>query len=122
MVQHFADNLSIHLDTAGLQRLESHAPGMADRALELLARQTAAQAQQNIRTVGAIDTAFMINTTAARRVKELTWSVGTAADYGVYIEYGTRFVSPRPWLGPAMQGARSTLEKLLKATFRGIGR
>lgn len=123
MVQQFGgQGFSIHLDTAGLRRLESRAPGMADKAIELLARQTAAEAQRNIREVGAIDTSFMINTTAARRVKELTWSVGTAAFYGVFIEYGTRYVSPRPWLGPAMQGAKATLEKLLKAQFRGIGR
>ncbi len=113
---------SIFLDTSGLRRLEARAPGMADKAIELLARQTAAEAQRNIREVLAIDTSFMINTTAARRVKELMWSVGTAADYGVYIEYGTRFVSPRPWLGPAMRGAKATLEKLLKAQFRGVGR
>lgn len=116
------DNLSIVIDDAGLRRLEELVPGRVDAAIGRLALEAANRAQQNIRTVGAVDTGFMVNTTAARRLKPLLWSVGTAAHYGVFIEYGTRYVSPRPWLGPAMATSRRILRALLSNALKGIGR
>jgi hypothetical protein len=114
--------MDIHftLDDRGLRALQSRAPGLIDDALAKVALQTANRAQANIRAVNAIDTGFMINTTRARKVKDLTWSVGTAADYGVYIEYGTRYVSPRPWLGPAMRDARKTFGQIAQSLLRSI--
>lgn len=86
-----------------------------------LAMDTAARAALNIRAVGAIDTSYMVNTTAARHVdtgSRFTWTIGTAAFYGVFIEYGTRFVGARPWLTPAMVWAKSQVDELLRAHLR----
>lgn len=113
-------DVTFTLDDRGLRALQSRAPGLIDEALAKVAIQTANRAQSNVRAVGAIDTGFMINSTRARKVKDLTWSVGTAADYGVYIEYGTRFVSPRPWLGPAMRDARKTFHALARSLLRNV--
>ena len=115
-------DVTFTLDDRGLRALASRGPELIDDVLERVALQTAARAQSNIRTVGAIDTGFMINSTRARRVRPLRWTIGTAADYGVYIEYGTRYVSPRPWLGPAMRDARRTFERLARSVLRGVGR
>lgn len=115
-------NVTFTLDDRGLRELAARGPELIDDVLGKVALQTANRAQQNIRTVGAIDTGFMVNTTRARKVRELRWTVGTAADYGVYIEYGTQFVSPRPWLGPAMREARRTFAQLANSVLRGVGR
>lgn len=113
-------DITFTLDDRGLRNLGARAPQLIDEALGKVALQTANRAQSNIRAVGAIDTGFMVNTTRARRVKDLTYTVGTAADYGVYIEYGTRYVSPRPWLGPAMRDARRTFEQIARSVLRGF--
>lgn len=115
-------NGSIHLDDSGLRRLEERAPGRVDQVLERLALEAGRNAAQNIRDVGAIDTGFMVNTTRARRMRPLLWSIGTAAHYGVFIEHGTRYVSPRPWLMPAMEQARARLAQLFRGSLRGLGR
>ena len=114
--------MSITLNDDGLEALERLAPGRVDDVIAKLAIDAATRAQQNIRDVNAIDTGYMVNTTAARRLGPLLWSVGTAAFYGVFIEYGTRYVAPRPWLTPAMAQARLTLAELLRASLRGFGR
>jgi hypothetical protein len=113
-------DVTFTLDDRGLRALQSRAPGLIDEALGKVALQTANRAQSNIRAVGAIDTGFMINSTRARKVRDLRWTVGTAADYGIYIEYGTRYVSPRPWLGPAMRDAAKTFRTISNALLRGI--
>lgn len=113
-------DVTFTLDDRGLRMLGSRAPQLIDDALAKVAIQMANRAQSNIRAVGAIDTGFMINSTRARKVKDLTWTVGTAADYGVYIEYGTRFASPRPWLTPAMRDARKTFGQIASAVLRGF--
>ena len=87
-----------------------------------LAMDAAARAALNIRAVGAIDTSYMVNTTAARPLESSgathAWSIGTAAWYGVLIEYGTRFMAARPWLTPAMTWARGQMDAVLRATLR----
>ena len=95
-------NITVTIDDRRLIELAAQGDDMVDEALQRTAYALAGIAQDNIRAVNAIDTGFMINTTRARPIRKLLWSVGTAAYYGVFIEYGTRYVSPRPWLGPAM--------------------
>ncbi len=108
------------VNDARLRRLAVRTPDVAEDFLQFLALETAGQAQQNIRTVGAIDTSFMINTTRARRISRFLWSIGTAAFYGVFIEFGTRSTSPRPWLMPAMKQAKQRMGRALGAMLRGI--
>lgn len=103
-----------------MRRLASESPGAAETLIEFLALEAARNAQLNIRNVGAIDTGFMVNTTRARRVSRFLWSVGTAAFYGVFVEFGTRFVSPRPWLTPAMRRAKERMGEALGKMLRGI--
>jgi hypothetical protein len=113
-------DVTFTLDDRRLRALQSKAPDLIDDVLAKVAIQTANRAQSNIRAVGAIDTGFMINSTRARKSKPLSWTVGTAADYGVYIEFGTRYVSPRPWLGPAMNEARRTFGQIAQGVLRGF--
>ncbi len=103
-----------------LGRLATESRRAAAEFIEVIALQAAADAQQNIRTIGAIDTGFMVNTTRARRVGQLVWSIGTAAFYGVFIEFGTRSTSPRPWLTPAINKAKQRLRVALGKMLRDI--
>lgn len=90
-------------------RMVRKSPEAAEQAIKFIAIEMARNAQLNIRNVGAIDTGFMVNTTRARRLDRFLWSVGTAAFYGLFIEFGTRFTSARPWLTPAMRVAQQRM-------------
>ncbi len=113
-------SLQLFVSDTRMRRLVDKSPGAAEDFLETLALGTAGAAQQNIRTIGAIDTGFMVNTTRARRISRFLWSIGTAAFYGVFIEFGTRSTSPRPWLMPAMKQAKQRMGRALGAMLRGI--
>ncbi len=111
--------LTTFLDTSGMSRLISGDPRRAEQVLEFMALETAGQAKQNIRDVGAIDTSYMINTTRARRLSRLLWSIGTAAYYGIFIEFGTTRASPRPWLIPAMRQGQRRFQTALRRIYGG---
>ncbi len=116
---HMTSNVIV--SSAGLDRLAKKGVDV-EAAFTKLAFDTAGKAAQNIRTVGAIDTSYMVNTTAARPLETAgpvrSWSIGTAAFYGVFIEYGTRYMGARPWLTPAMAWARQQVDALLRAALR----
>tara|TARA_R110000824_G_scaffold68237_7_gene176637 strand:+ start:1189 stop:1533 length:345 start_codon:yes stop_codon:yes gene_type:complete len=104
-------------DTRRLRNLARTGDQRANTALEFIAMETAARAQGNIRNVGAIDTGFMVNTTAARKISDTLWSIGTAAFYGVFIEFGTIHMAARPWLQPAMKVGLQRLATALRGEF-----
>ena len=109
--------VSFFADTRRLDDLARTGDARARVALEFVALETGARAQDNIRSVGAIDTGFMINTTAARRITPDLWSIGTVAFYGLFIEFGTVFMAARPWLIPAMKVGLRRLEQALRGEF-----
>ncbi|MFA7295790.1 MAG: hypothetical protein WC211_01225 [Dehalococcoidia bacterium] len=104
-------------DVTGLQNLIAHSDELAEKAIRYVAFRTAGEARLNIRDQGAIDTSYMVNTTRARRLGRFMWSIGTAAFYGVFIEYGTIRMAARPWLMPAMGHAWQLLEQILRAAL-----
>lgn len=108
------------IDTRGLDNLIALNDEMAARVVAYAATWGAGRARMNIRAVNAIDTGFMVNTTAARRISRFLWSMGTAAFYGVFIEYGTRYVSARPWLTPAYNEAARLMNGLVRTALRSL--
>jgi HK97 gp10 family phage protein len=106
------------VDIRGLERLGDVGPQVGRLALEEAAIWGEGVAKQNIRQVGAIDTSFMINTTKARRISDRLWSLGTAAFYGIYVEFGTRYMPARPWLVPAVNRVRERIGTVLREQFR----
>lgn len=61
------------------------------------------------RLAGSITSAMI-----SRRVAE----VGTLLPYGIYLEYGTRIIAPRPWLSPAMQFEKKRFLKLIESALK----
>lgn len=115
-----AGGMQIVMDTTGLELLAAHAPEFAEKVVAYTAMRTAGMARLNIREVGAIDTSFMVNTTRARKISRFLWSIGTAAFYGVFVEFGTVRMGARPWLLPAMVQAFQTMEQILAAAFPAV--
>lgn len=49
-----------------------------------------------------------------------TMYVGVNADYGTWLEFGTRQMQPRPFLGPAMDANESELMDILAQEYRKL--
>ena len=48
--------------------------------------------------------------------------VGTALDYGFYLEHGTANIEPRPWLHPSLLEARPDHARRLNRVFQSAAR
>jgi HK97 gp10 family phage protein len=54
-----------------------------------------------------VDTGRLRGSIGLKRLNETTWRVGTNVDYALYVEFGTRFQAPQPFMRPALARARS---------------
>lgn len=53
-----------------------------------------------------VDTGFLRNSIQADRKTEHHWEVTVGAHYGIYLEYGTRHMTARPYFEPAIERVR----------------
>lgn len=54
----------------------------------------------------AVDTGFLRSSIQARKLGRSHWEVVVGAEYGVYLEYGTRFMGAQPFFFPALAEVR----------------
>lgn len=52
---------------------------------------------------------------------DTTAIVGVSANYGIYLEMGTRFMPAQPYFYPAVEAARPVLDDELAKVFPGLG-
>ncbi len=53
----------------------------------------------------AVDTGFLRSSIQARKVGPAHWRVTVGAEYGIYVEFGTRFMAAQPYFFPAIAEA-----------------
>lgn len=82
------------------------------------AHDIAAGTQSNIAGHGLIDTGAMFNSVKAEPLGKLVWRVVVGAEYGVYHEFGTRFLPARPFLGPAADLVRPQFRAAMAGVVR----
>lgn len=112
------------------QAIKGNSEGI-DKAMLIMAGQVTSQAKQNINSNDTIDTGKLIGSVmwkgqgkSGGHTKGPTLStnprsgyiVGTATEYAVYIEFGTRKMFPKPFLRPAVDvvAKGSTLDAAMK--------
>jgi HK97 gp10 family phage protein len=79
-------------------------------------------AKLNVVNRGLVDTGNLLRSIAATKHSELVWFVVVGATYGIYHEYGTRFMPARPFLLPAAELVRAAyLAAIAEAVKRGTG-
>lgn len=49
-----------------------------------------------------VDTGFLKSSIQARKVGPAHWRVTVGAEYGLFVEYGTRFMGAQPYFYPAV--------------------
>lgn len=105
--------------------VQNHAPDIAaalPRAVEDLITRTAFAVQREWMTRAPVDTGTYRRSITTERQGPTMARVYSPLDYAVYLEYGTRSMSPRPSMTPAVEAVRPAWEQGTKALFgRGEG-
>lgn len=66
----------------------------------------------------AIDTGNLVNSIQTTQVSDAHWRVTVGADYGVYLEYGTIFMEPRPFRDKAVDAVRPSFISAMRGLER----
>lgn len=69
----------------------------------VLVEKTAFDVQAGAQSLARVDTGFMRASIVAEKVTDLHWTVTGYADYTIYNEFGTRFMSAQPMFRPTVE-------------------
>lgn len=64
--------------------------------------------QAHMQAHAPVDTGFLKSSIQAMKVGAAHWRVVVGAEYGVYLEYGTRFMRAQPFFFPAVSAVGPT--------------
>jgi HK97 gp10 family phage protein len=84
----------------------NHLPKIAAAIRPAAARAVAKAAfdiEGRAKTLAPVDTGALRGSIAAQKVSDLAWRVSVGQEYGIYQEFGTRFMPAQPFLLPAAQ-------------------
>ncbi len=103
--------VEVSIDTRGLDALLAGWDDGVERVVEKVAYDVLATAQQNIRRNHQIRTGNMLNSGAVEPGEDrYTRYVHFTAGYSAYQELGTRYMAGRPFLLPAVEHHRRSLQ------------
>lgn len=87
--------------------------GMEGKAAQIVAK-TALDIEAGAKKRAPVDTGNLRGSIQARKVSDTHWIVTVGADYGIYLEYGTRFMAAQPYFAPAIRAVRSSFNQAMK--------
>ena len=90
------------------------------QVVEIAARHVEANAKERMAEWPAVDTGATMNSISATQEDELAWRVGPTTEYAPFIEYGTRYMTARPFLIPAVEGEMPRLEQALSQLMQRL--
>lgn len=65
-----------------------------------------------------VDTGFLRGSITGRRISDEHWQVTVGADYGIYVEMGTRHMAAQPYLRPAVDAVRDGFIQALRSAVK----
>lgn len=83
--------------------------GLAEAALGKIALDLEGHTKQNIQNQHLVDTGNLLGSVQASPRGDAGWTVRVAAEYAAFHEFGTVYISPRPFLRPAVETVRAAL-------------
>jgi len=93
------------------------AANMHDKVPKIVAKATL-DIEAGAKVRAPVDTGFLRASITSRKVTDEHWRVIVGADYGIYVEMGTRYMAAQPYLGPAVDAVRSGFIAALKGTLK----
>lgn len=85
---------------ATVNKFPKIAAELEDRAARAFARAALGiegEVKLNIHTMGLIDTGALFNSVHAEQIRPNLWRITVGVEYGIYHEFGTRFLPARPF-------------------------
>lgn len=92
------------IDASGFHTLASSLAGVSAKGRTLAGaavRKSAADLEAQAKTLAPVDTGNLRASIGTTMHGPLDAEVGPTADYGLYLEYGTSKMGPRPYMNPA---------------------
>lgn len=86
----------------------------------LIVAKTALDLEAQMKSRAAIDTGFLKSSIKARQVGgnassgSVRWRVTVGAEYGLYVEYGTRFMRAQPFVAPSVEVVRPVFMEAMR--------
>ena len=93
---------SIRVEKNDFPRIAAGLPRSAERVVAKTAMDLSAQ----MKVRAAVDTGFMRASITAARVASAHWRVTVGAEYGIYVEMGTRHMAAQPFVRPSVNAIR----------------
>lgn len=75
--------------------------GMESKA-EAATAKAAMDMEAGMKARAPVDTGFLRNSIQAQKIGPAHWRVTVGAEYGLYVEYGTRFTNAQPYFFPTI--------------------
>lgn len=92
-------------------------PKIADkvpRVVERVVAKTALDLSAQMKVRAAVDTGFMRGSIQAKRVSASHWRVTVGAEYGIYVEMGTRHTRAQPFVQPSVAAIAPVFRSAMK--------
>lgn len=90
-----------------------------ERGLEAIGLQAEGYAKTELTRQEAVDTGRLRNS-VTHYVKDNTAYIGTNVEYGMYIEFGTSKMKPRPFLRPAARDHTTEYQQIFRSELSSI--
>lgn len=87
------------------------------RILQLVIHKATDDVRGHARDRAPVDTGFLKNSIQVTFPDDLTGVVFVAAEYGIYVELGTRRMAARPYLRPALEAVIPALGGEIRSAF-----
>ena len=91
--------------------------GMDDRAAQIVAK-TALDIEAGAKVRAPVDTGNLRASIQATKISKTHWRVTVGADYGIYLEYGTRNMAARPYFTPAINAVVGQFRQAMKGVVK----
>ena len=100
--------------------VENKFPQIADRLgrdADAIVRKTAMDIEAHAKMAAPVDTGILRASIQAAAVAPKHWRVTVGAEYGIYLEMGTRFMAPRPYFNPAIQAVWPAFQAAMRTVM-----
>lgn len=88
-----------------------------NRNADMLVRKAAMDIEAHAKMRAPVDTGILRASIQAAAVAPRHWRVTVGADYGIYLEYGTRFMAPQPYFQPAIDQVWPSFQSAMRGVM-----
>ena len=67
-----------------------------------------------------IDTSNLVNNLNSKKLNDFLWSIRSGADYSKELEFGTRWIAPRPFMGPMAKKLQGKADDIMLEFLRDV--